>query len=82
MILRVEDLHTPFADRPALIVPFRSATIKEKFVSDKREVSGLVFWVKEKRKVCGLIAIFYLVDRGLWHRLPGISSLTGLIVSQ
>ena len=24
--------------------------------------------------VC-LIASFYLVDRGLWHRLPGISSL-------
>jgi hypothetical protein len=22
----------------------------------------------------GLIASFYLVDRGLWHRLPGISS--------
>jgi hypothetical protein len=22
---------------------------------------------------CCLIASFYLVDRGLWHRLPGIS---------
>jgi hypothetical protein len=24
--------------------------------------------------VFDLIASFYLVDRGLWHRLPGISS--------
>jgi hypothetical protein len=37
-------------------------------------------WIRLEQPVYHLIAEFYLVDRGLRHRLPGFSSMGRLVI--